>query len=138
MKTTCLSKLAFGAALALWAGAAQAQPLPRLDRLQPDTVLGEVLVKPLYSDAETSTFAIWIRHAVRAHRHEHHTEQVYVVRGRAKMRLDDRTFTIRKGDWILIPKGSVHAVEVLSKKPLLVISVQAPQFDGRDRVWVEE
>jgi mannose-6-phosphate isomerase-like protein (cupin superfamily) len=53
------------------------------------------------------------------------------------MRLDSSNFTIQKGDVIFIPQKSIHAVKTLSKKPLKVISIQTPLFDG-DRVWVEE
>ena len=44
---------------------------------------------------------------------------------------------IKKGDVIVIPKGTVHSVVTKSKKPLLVVSVQSPRFVGKDRVWVK-
>jgi mannose-6-phosphate isomerase-like protein (cupin superfamily) len=63
---------------------------------------------------------------------------VYVIDGEAEMRLGDKTVKIKNGDIIFIPKGTVHAVKVTSKRPLKVLSVQAPHSDGTDRVFVNE
>ena len=38
---------------------------------------------------------------------------------------------------IKIPATTIHSVETISKKPLKVVSVQAPKFDG-DRIWVQK
>jgi mannose-6-phosphate isomerase-like protein (cupin superfamily) len=54
------------------------------------------------------------------------------------MRLGDKTVKIKNGDIIFVPKGTVHAVKVTSKRPLKVLSVQAPHSDGTDRVFVNE
>ena len=40
------------------------------------------------------------------------------------------------GDYIRVAKGTPHAVKVLSSTPLKIISVQAPEFFGKDRVKV--
>ena len=67
-----------------------------------------------------------------------HSEHVVVLSGKATMKLGDKTFPIKKGDVVFIPKNTVHSVIATSKnEPLKVLSVQAPYFDGADRVFVE-
>jgi mannose-6-phosphate isomerase-like protein (cupin superfamily) len=106
--------------------------------LKPDsTSYANVYVKPLYSDSLSSSFAIWIKNEVKPHKHMNHSEVVTVIRGRAMMWVGEDSSVIKKGDVILIPKGTVHSVETLSNKPLLVVSVQAPRFVGKDRIWVK-
>jgi mannose-6-phosphate isomerase-like protein (cupin superfamily) len=60
-----------------------------------------------------------------------------VLEGKAEMTLNDKTFSIKKGDVIFIPKNSFHSVKTTSKIPLKVLSIQAPYFDGKDRVFKE-
>ncbi len=91
-------------------------------------------VKTIFCDSLSCTFSIVIPSAVKAHYHQHHTENVMVIDGEAWMLLGDKEFKIKKGDLIVIPKGTVHSVRNLGETPLKVISIQAPFFDGKDRV----
>ena len=50
------------------------------------------------------------------------------------MTLGSITKEIKAGDIIFIPANTFHEVKVTSEKPLKVISIQAPEFDGTDRV----
>jgi mannose-6-phosphate isomerase-like protein (cupin superfamily) len=93
--------------------------------------------KFLYGDSLSTSFCILIKKAVKAHKHQYHSEQVIVLEGEAIMQLAEKSFAIKKGDVIFIPKNTVHAVKITSKIPLKIISVQAPHFDGSDRVFVE-
>lgn len=110
------------------------------EKLEPDsTTFENIYVKPIYSDSLSSTYAIWIKKSVKAHKHERHTEVVTVLQGKGVMTLDgEEDRKIKKGDVIVIPKGTSHAVVTTSRKALLVISVQAPQFLGKDRVWLDK
>jgi len=56
--------------------------------------------------------------------------------GAGTFTLGMKKFTIKKGDFIHVPKGTIHAVDVTSSNPLKVISVQSPEFLGQDRVYV--
>ena len=125
-------------ALIFIAQATISQNLTQLAKLKPQGEYDNVKVQKIYSDQHTSSFVIWIKKGVKAHKHLKHTEQVYILAGKGIMRLNDKTFTVKKGDWIPIPQGSVHAVKVTSRRPLQVFSVQTPEFLGKDRVWVKE
>ncbi|WP_109853113.1 cupin domain-containing protein [Aquimarina sp. AU58] len=104
---------------------------------EPDRDYDNILVKKVYTDTHTSTFVIWIKKNVKPHKHIKHTEQVLVLEGKASVQLNDKEIIVQKGDWVTIPEQTIHAVKVLSKIPLKVISVQTPEFKGEDRVFIE-
>lgn len=111
----------------------------KANALKPDSTNFEnIYVKKLHTDSLSSTFAIWVKNEVKPHKHEHHSEVVSVIEGKGEMTVGGETSIIKKGDIVIIPKGTVHSVVTTSKKPLLVISVQSPKFVGKDRVWVIE
>lgn len=96
-----------------------------------------VYSRPLYSDSLCSSFVIFIKKEVKLHKHLYHTEHVTVLEGEATMILGEKVFTVKKGDFIFIPKNTPHKVVTTSTTPLKVISIQAPYFDGTDRVLLE-
>jgi mannose-6-phosphate isomerase-like protein (cupin superfamily) len=105
--------------------------------IYPDsTNYSNVYVKKIAEDSLQSTYVIWIKNTVRPHYHAYHTELVKILSGKGRMVLDGETFSVQRNDIILIPKGSVHAVTNLRRRPLKVLSVQSPKFNG-ERVWVE-
>lgn len=95
-------------------------------------------VKALHSDSLSSSFIIEIPAEVKMHYHAHHTEQVVVLSGEADMRLGDQNIHIKAGDVVFIPKGTPHSAKVTSPVPLRIISIQAPYFDGSDRIMLEK
>lgn len=102
----------------------------------PDSV-GNIYVRPLYSDSLSSSYVIFIKKEVKLHQHISHTEHVIVLEGTGDMVLGKKEFTVKKGDVIFIPKGTAHKVVTTSKQPLKVISIQSPQFLGLDRIMLE-
>ena len=116
---------------------AQAQQISALDSVGAASVTDNIYNRRLFSDSLATSFCILIKKEVKAHKHLYHSEHVFVLEGEGRMRLGDSTFTIKKGDLVFIPKTRVHAVVRTGKIPLKVLSVQAPYFDGKDRVMVE-
>jgi mannose-6-phosphate isomerase-like protein (cupin superfamily) len=115
-----------------------AQTESQLKEIQPNAEYENIHVQKLNSDSAQTSFVIWIKKAVKAHYHAFHTENIYVIEGKAEMTLNDSTFIVRKGDYLNIPKGSIHSVtKVYGKKPLKVLSIQSPEFKGKDRIFVE-
>lgn len=92
-------------------------------------------VVKLASDNHNSQFLIFVKKSVRPHKHIFHNESVFVLSGSAIFTLGDKEMNIKKGDFIKIPKNTVHAVKVTSKSPLKVLSIQSPKFEGKDRVY---
>jgi mannose-6-phosphate isomerase-like protein (cupin superfamily) len=93
--------------------------------------------KPAFSDSLASSFVIVIKKEVKAHKHITHAEHVIVLSGSGEMTLGEKTFEIKKGDLVFIPKNTFHSVKTTGKEPLKVVSVQAPFFDGKDRIFKE-
>jgi mannose-6-phosphate isomerase-like protein (cupin superfamily) len=124
--------------IAIGASLANAQTITNEADLVTPAKLATVEGRDIGSDSLSSGNVIWIKTELKAHKHLTHSEHVYVIDGEAEMRLGDKTVKIKNGDIIFVPKGTVHAVKVTSKRPLKVLSVQAPHSDGTDRVFVNE
>lgn len=116
-----------------------AQTDNQLNEIQPLEDYENIHVRKLNSDSAQTSFIIWVKKAVKAHYHVFHTENLYVIEGKAQMTLNDSTFVVKKGDYLNIPKGSIHSVtKVYGRKPLKVLSIQSPEFLGKDRIFVED
>ena len=106
--------------------------------MRPKEEYTNVMTIPLHSDDNTSVFMIFVKQAVRKHVHQYHTEVITVLDGTGRMYLGGDYFDIKKGDHIIVPPNTAHAVITTSVKPLKVLSVQSPQFLGQDRIFIEE
>ena len=95
-----------------------------------------IYVHKLSTDKHSSQFVVFVRQFVPTHKHEHHSESVYVLSGEGEFNLNGQVSKISSGHFIYIPEGAVHGVKTTSKEPLKVLSVQAPEFFGKDRVPV--
>jgi quercetin dioxygenase-like cupin family protein len=108
------------------------------DSIQPISSYENISVQNLDADSLVSTYSIWVKKEVRSHKHEFHSETIFVVSGTGKMTVGETTYEIKAGDYIFIPQNTYHALLVTSEGPVQVLSVQAPFFDGTDRVFKEE
>jgi len=115
-----------------------AQDIIKLKKQKPHKEFENILVKKMNDGKEQTSFMIWVKDEVKLHKHNFHIENVYVVAGKGEFRLGDKTFQIKKGDYINIPKNTPHAVKVTSRKPMQVLSIQSPKFNGIDRVFIKE
>ena len=127
----------FVLAFAFITGSISAQSIVSADTINSPTP-DKNYVRVLHHDSLSSSFVIIIPKEVKAHYHASHTEQVVVLSGEADMVLGDQQLHIKAGDVIIIPKGTKHSVVVTSEDPLKIISIQAPYFDGSDRVMLEK
>ncbi|MBL4650307.1 MAG: cupin domain-containing protein [Aureispira sp.] len=126
-------------ALLLTATILSAQVLTQnANTMNPKEEYTNVKVIPLHSDENTSVFMIFVKQAVRKHVHQYHTEVITVLDGTGRMYLGGDYFDIKKGDHIIVPPNTAHAVITTSSKPLKVLSVQSPQFLGQDRIMIRD
>lgn len=91
----------------------------------------------LYGDTLVTSFIIFIKDEVKVHYHDEHSEHVYILEGSGVMTLGKRSFNVKKGDFIFIPMQQSHSLKVTSPKPMKVLSIQAPYFDGKDRYFIK-
>lgn len=113
------------------------QALQSLDTIKAPSSFENIYNRPVSSDSLVSSFVIFIKKEVKPHKHITHSEHVYILDGTGEMMLGDKKMTVKKGDMVFIPKGTVHSLTVTSSGPVKVLSVQAPMFDGKDRIMVE-
>lgn len=116
---------------------AGAQTHLNTDTLKVPASYDNIYSRQLASDSLSTSFVIFIKKEVKKHVHQHHTENVVVLEGEGEMLLGDQKINVKKGDVLFIPKNTVHSVKVTSKKPMKVLSVQSPGFDGKDRIMLE-
>jgi len=109
-----------------------------LSKISAPKIFDNIYVKKLGSDPKVSEFIIFIKDEVKAHYHEQHTELIYVLEGEAVMTLDNTKQVIKAGDFIRINQASIHAVKVFSEIPLKVLSIQTPEYNGDDRVYIKK
>lgn len=109
----------------------------KTDTIGAKTVSDNLYNKPLFGDSLASSFVIVIKKEVKLHKHLQHSEHVVVLEGSGQMTLGSRSFAIKKGDVVFIPKNTLHGVISMGEQPLKVLSVQAPKFDGNDRVFID-
>ncbi len=114
------------------------QTVTNLDTLKLPVKTENIYNKALFNDSLASSFCIIIKNSVKPHKHQYHSEHVFVVEGEGEMKLGEKNFKIKKGDLVFIPKNTIHSVRTISKEPLKVISILAPIFDGKDRIIIEE
>ena len=106
------------------------------DRIEPiNEDYDNISITKLSTNSDATTFAIWIKKKVKIHKHINHTEHVYIKQGKGKFQLADSLYNVKTGDLIIIPKNTWHGVIVESRNPMKVISIQSPEFFGKDRVF---
>lgn len=108
-----------------------------LSEITMPTDTDNVYVHKIASDAHSSDFVIFIKKQVPLHKHLEHTETVYILEGRGIFQQGDTKMEVGSGDYLRIPENTPHAVTVLSEEPMKVLSVQAPEFLGEDRVFIK-
>lgn len=114
----------------------KAQSYQSLDTINAPANYENIYSRAIASDSLVSSFLIFIKKEVKTHKHVSHSEHIYILDGEGEMLVRDKTFKIKKGDIIFIPKNTIHSLKVTSAIPVKVLSVQAPLFDGKDRVFM--
>jgi mannose-1-phosphate guanylyltransferase/mannose-1-phosphate guanylyltransferase/mannose-6-phosphate isomerase len=67
-------------------------------------------------------------------KHHHRSEHWVVVRGTAKVTVDDLVKTVHENESIYIPIGAIHRLENPGKIPLELIEVQTGSYLGEDDI----
>ena len=111
------------------------QNIVDVKKLKPQEEYDNILIKKLDTDSNATSFVIWVKKGVKSHKHVNHSEVLYVIEGEGEMTIGKAINPIKSGDYFRIPKNTYHALKVTSKMPMKVISVQAPEFYGKDRVF---
>lgn len=111
------------------------QSIQSIDSIHPDKAYENIFVHKIDGNDMTTQFVIWVKDTVRTHKHELHSETVYIIEGEGKFYFNDSIVSVKKGDFIFIPNDTWHSVKVTSILPMKVISNQSPAFYGEDRIF---
>lgn len=114
-----------------------AAQIQSLDTIKAPANYDGIYSRMVASDSLSSSFVIFIKKEVKKHKHEAHTENVYILEGEGEMFLGDKIIKVKKGDIIFIPMNTIHSLKVTSSIPVKVLSIQSPHFDGKDRIFVD-
>ena len=120
----------------LFSTAISAQVIYTPDYIHP-TDLNENFKEVIFSDSLASSFFLILVKDVPMHKHLEHTEHIYVLGGTADMIIGEDLISIAEHDILVIPKNTAHSVNITSRDPLKVISIQSPKFTGKDRIWLD-
>ena len=107
-------------------------------QLSPKKDFENIWSEKIYSDSLGTSILIWVKKAVALHKHESHSEQVYILEGSAEMQIGGDNYSVVAGDLVVIPRNTEHSLTVTSVDPLKAISFQTPEFLGKDRVIIEK
>ncbi|PJB13845.1 MAG: cupin domain-containing protein [Flavobacteriales bacterium CG_4_9_14_3_um_filter_32_8] len=114
------------------------QNVININEIELNEDIENVLIKKLDTDSNSTSFLIWVKKEVPSHKHATHSELIYVLEGQGIITVDGSKTNIGVGDYFRIPENTFHGLEVVSKKPMKVISVQAPEFLSNDRIFEED
>ena len=118
-----------------YSGLVFSQEVTNLKDIQPHEEYENILVKKIDTDSKSTSFVIWIKKGVKSHKHETHAEVIHVLEGKGVMTINKKAFDVKDGDYFRIPENTFHSLKVLSNEPMKVLSIQAPEFLGKDRVF---
>lgn len=108
-----------------------------LTELKPSKEYNNVLSQKVAGDSLSTSFVIWIKQEVKAHKHAKHAENIYVLEGTGTMKIAAQTISVKAGDYLFVPCNIIHSLKVTSATPMKVLSIQTPEFLGDDRIIVE-
>jgi oxalate decarboxylase/phosphoglucose isomerase-like protein (cupin superfamily) len=73
---------------------------------------------------------------LKMHYHQYSDEITYCIEGQAVMNVSGKELVMKSGDLMYIPALMPHGSEVTGNETLQLISIFAPPFYGKDRIYV--
>jgi quercetin dioxygenase-like cupin family protein len=73
---------------------------------------------------------------LKMHYNRYSDETTYCIKGQAVMNVSGKELVMKAGDLMYIPALMPHGSEVTGNETLQLISVFAPPFNGKDRIYV--
>lgn len=105
---------------------------------------GEVVYEMIGRDAGEATSRHSVAHIIippgkssRLHYHPEAEESYYILRGRAKMALDDESMIIEPGQIVLIPPKKNHQITNIGAEDLEFLAICAPAWEPNNSVYLD-
>jgi quercetin dioxygenase-like cupin family protein len=87
---------------------------------------GVALADPVEGEVTFKARGLESGGALPSHVHDGQEEALYVLAGQLRVRLGERTYPCAAGGFLLIPRGTPHAIENACDAPARVLAVLAP------------
>ena len=91
-------------------------------------------LQELYNSDNLSLSYSVITDGSKSHKHQKMEEVYFIVKGKAKLKVGDKIFTIESGDVFSIPKNEFHNIQDVEETIELVV-VTNPKFDPNDVIY---
>ena len=101
---------------------------------QKDNVYGTVRIA---YDEQAASFLLSIPTETKMHYHNDHSEQIMLIEGEGMVLMGYKTIKLKRNELIFITKGTPHKIINSGKRKLKVLSIQAPFYDGTDKIILE-
>ena len=92
----------------------------------------DISIHTLKTTPEASYHLILLHGFEKPHTHNEHDLVVFVLKGKSQVVMADKTFEVKAGDVVEIPRGVVHWAKNLDPVATEVYAVFTPPFDGKD------
>lgn len=89
-------------------------------------------------ESKTGSVEIFrIEQGVRLHKHPNENHLLYILSGRGKGQIGDKTAEVGPGQVVVIPANVPHKLERIGSEPLDFVLFSTPGFHPNDIVWLE-
>ena len=88
-------------------------------------------LQELYNSKNVSMSYTVMRKDSKAHKHKNMEEVYYILKGKAKIKVNEKLFPIKAGDVFSIPKNKYHNVQEIKEKVELIV-ITYPGYDPKD------
>lgn len=96
-------------------------------------------VKPLAIGQDMAAAVVRSATADGLHRQPHHEELLIVLEGEGDFRVGEETRSVKAGDFIFVPRDTVHGTVASHVEPLTYLSMISPLIDlQKDVVWHDQ
>ena len=66
--------------------------------------------------------------------HNHRSEHWIIVKGIAKVEINERVLSLKENESIYVPKGAKHRLSNQGNQPLILVEVQSGDYLGEDDI----
>jgi mannose-6-phosphate isomerase-like protein (cupin superfamily) len=91
-------------------------------------------LQELYNSDNLSLSYSVITDNSKSHKHLKMEEVYFIVKGKAKLKIEDEIFTIKTGDVFSIPKNKYHNIQDV-EETIEIVVVTNPKFDPKDLIY---
>lgn len=99
---------------------------------------GPSVVRIVHETESVRCLCVEIHGTVPLHYHPDGTHRNYILQGRLRFTIGGETREVGPGDFLMIPRGVPHKVELIGDAPASLATVDTPPIDVTRSVWLED